>query len=318
MNTPTHKKPTLIAVDWGTSNFRAFLLDAEGTILETRFAKRGLLHVPHGDFAAVLKQQIGDCCKDNPHIPIVMCGMVGSRQGWIEAPYLMCPVTLNNLAAGLQKVPGQNNTWIIPGLRIDYPDGRVDVMRGEETQILGCLTADIQTPQIFCLPGTHSKWAWIESGKLQHFSTCMTGEMFNLLFKRSILGKPSQRPNLNVRAFYEGLAWAERPEGFLSQLFQVRTQMLAGKLLPEGIHSFLSGLLIAHEISGVLAENARLQENKKNLMSKISIIANKRISILYAKALTKYQLPSVVMDIEKVTATGIFRIAQQADLISSP
>jgi len=315
MTLPT-EKPALIAIDWGTSNFRAFLLGREGNILQTRFAKRGLLHVSHGGFATALQQQIGDCLTDNPAIPVIMCGMVGSRQGWQEVPYLLCPLELNNLASGLQRVEGQHNVWIVPGLRINYTDGRVDVMRGEETQILGCLSEDIQTPQIFCLPGTHSKWVWVEAGKLQRFSTFMTGEIFNLLFKQSILGKPAKYPSLNIRAFYQGLEWSERVENVLSQLFQVRTQMLAGNLPVDGIHSFLSGLLIGHELSAVLAENLRAQQmEESHHLRKISIVANTRVSQLYAKALTKYHLHSTVMDIEQVTARGIFRIARQANLI---
>jgi 2-dehydro-3-deoxygalactonokinase len=313
MNTLS-EKPTLIAIDWGTSNFRAFLLNAAGDILETRFAKRGLLHVPRGDFATVLQQQIGDCLTDNAKIPIVMSGMVGSKKGWQEAPYLMCPVMLDDLASGLQKVERQDNTWIVPGLRINYPDGRVDVMRGEETQILGCLASDIHTPQVFCLPGTHSKWAWVEAGKLQRFTTFMTGEIFNLLFKHSILGKSTKHPHLNIRAFYQGIEWAERPESLLSQLFQVRTQMLAENLATEDIHSFLSGLLIGHELSSVFEQNSRAQGNA---LDHVSIVANRRVSQLYAKAITKHQLQSVVMDIEQVTAKGIFKIAQQAGLIPS-
>jgi 2-dehydro-3-deoxygalactonokinase len=307
MTTSPLTKIALIAIDWGTSNFRAFLLNKEGHILETRFAKRGLLHVAKGDFNAALDQQIGDCLKINPQIPIVMSGMVGSRQGWQEVPYLTCPLPLSQLANHLQKVTTQENVWIVPGLRIDYPDGRVDVMRGEETQILGCLNEPSETPQIFCLPGTHSKWAWVENGTLVRFTTFMTGEIFNLLFKQSILGKAvKRRPFLNIEAFYRGLAWSERKENLLSQLFQVRTQMLAGHLSIDAIHSFLSGLLIGHELASVLAEK---------ITQKVSIVANSRVTQLYIKALEKYQQQGVAMQVEQVTTKGIFRIAQQGKLL---
>lgn len=315
MNSPA-EKPTLIAIDWGTSNFRAFLLNRDGHILQNRFAKQGLLHVPQGDFAAVLQQQIGDCLKDNPLIPVLMSGMVGSSQGWMEVPYLLCPLALDSLATGLKRIEGQSNMWIVPGLRINYPDGRVDVMRGEETQILGCLGKDTQTPQLFCLPGTHSKWALVEAGKILRFTTFMTGEIFNLLFKQSILGKPAKHSYLNTPAFYQGLEWSTRPGNMLSQLFQVRTQMLAGNLPTEGIHSFLSGLLIGYELSAVMAENLHTgQHQENNCVNKVAIVANHRISQLYAKALIKYKLQPMLTDIEQVTARGIFSIARQAGLI---
>ena len=359
------KKTALIAIDWGTSNFRAFMLDHAGNILESRFAKCGLLHIRNKDFYGKLQEQIGDHLATHYDIPIIMSGMVGSRQGWEEVPYLNCPIELETLARHLYPIKTRQNAWIVPGIRIDYPDGRVDVMRGEETQILGSQTFcnsettadsknDIQTLQLFCLPGTHSKWAWIQEGKLDHFYTFMTGEIFNLLFKQSILGKHIKRVYSNVKAFYRGLEWAERPEHFMSQLFQVRTQMLSGNLVMEDIHSFLSGLVIGHEVidilrtvltTGVLPARTKLTQTTKEEhpcaslgqlpweksftqsakllpciknTASVHIIANSHISKFYAKALVHYGMKVTLLNADQVSAQGIFKIASLAGLIKTP
>lgn len=304
---PTTIKPHLIAIDWGTSNFRAFLLDHEGTILETRFARQGLLKVARGDFSAALKKEIGDCLHYSPKVPILMCGMVGSRQGWQETPYLHCPLPLKNLANGLQLVSSYKYLWIVPGIRVDHADGRVDVMRGEETQIFGALNTQSAESQLFCLPGTHSKWARMEKGKLLDFSTFMTGELFTLLMKHSILGKPVRYVQPDAAAFEQGMLWSERQEHVLSQLFQVRTQMLANKLSFNGIHSFLSGLLIGQEVRAMLPQCARSEA--------IVIIANQRIAQLYAQVLQHYHHKAIVMDVNAVTARGLFKIAKQANIL---
>ncbi len=309
MKSSSGVKPSLIAIDWGTSNFRAFLLDQHGTILETRFAKQGLLRVVGGDFSAALKKEIGDYLNHSPKIPVLMCGMVGSRQGWQEVPYLVCPSPLKNLANGLQLVSHHKYLWIVPGARIDYPDGRIDVMRGEETQILGALDTRSVGPGLFCLPGTHSKWAAVEKGKLLNFSTFMTGELFTLLMKHSILGRPVRRALHDPVAFKQGLVWSERREHVLSQLFQVRTQMLAEKLTQQGIHSFLSGLLIGQEVRAILPICARNQP--------VTIIANSRIAQHYAQGLQHYHREAIIKDANVVTARGLFKIAKQAGILTT-
>ncbi len=303
------KKPSLIAIDWGTSNFRAFLLDDNGALLETRFAKQGILRVENGDFAQALREQVWDWLESFSDIPLLMSGMVGSRQGWKEVPYLACPVSLNQLATGLQSVPFQNNPcWIVPGLRVDYNDGRTDVMRGEETQIIGALSQDEDhLSQVFCLPGTHSKWAWVENGQLIHFTTFMTGEIFTLLAKHSILGRLMRGNKTDLVAFERGMVWAERSEEMLSQLFQVRTQVLANKLSTSGVHSFLSGMLIGYELKQALKNS--IPEHK------VTIIGNARIARLYAKSLDRYAIRGMVTDGEQVTAAGLFKIAKQANII---
>jgi 2-dehydro-3-deoxygalactonokinase len=311
-NNTAHNPPCLIAIDWGTSNFRAFLLDSAGQILEKKFAKQGVLRVPRHYFKQTLTKQIKEWLHDYPKLPVIMSGMIGSRQGWKEVPYLMCPIDLTQIAQGIQEVFPNNNQWIVPGLRIDYEGGRVDVMRGEETQILGALTehTDSETnpsTQVFCLPGTHCKWSWVEGKSLTHFTTFMTGEVFTLLAKHSILGKLMRNTRLDVPAFHRGLDWAEEDRNLLSLLFQARTQVLAGSLKLHEVHSFLSGLLIGQEIRQAL--KTPIPEKKVNL------IGNTRIARLYTIALKRYGLEGVPLDVDEVTTRGLFKIATGAGLI---
>lgn len=300
-------QPSLVAIDWGTSNFRAFLLNGQGDLLQKKFARQGILRVFHSAFAKTLHKQIGDWLAQYPDIPVIMSGMIGSRQGWQEIPYLPCPVVMSDISRNIQPIRHTERQWIVPGLRIDYPDGRVDVMRGEETQIIGALSSNPEEAQLFCLPGTHSKWAAVENGKLTYFTTYMTGELFTLLAKHSILGKLMRNTKSDTDGFLRGIEWAERDSFLLSQLFQVRTQVLADKLNLDDVYSFLSGVLIGHEIRQVLASPLPVR--------KVTLIANPSIARLYAKALKKYDMHGVIKDVDQVTVRGLFKIATQAGIM---
>lgn len=297
----------LIAIDWGTSNFRAFLLNMDGVILQKRFAKRGVLRIRYGTFAKVLDEEIGDWLLNYPNLPVLMSGMVGSRQGWQEVPYLECPVNLDQLANHLQVISYENRKiWVVPGLKITRDDLRIDVMRGEETQVVGTLAVNPDVSQVFCLPGTHSKWAWVEAGRLYDFTTYMTGEIFTLLAKHSILGKLMRGFRTDYQAFDQGLMWAAQSGNLLSQLFQVRTQVLAGNLANTAVHSFLSGVLIGYEIEYALKQ--KIPGNK------VAIIANARIADFYARALSKNGVEALITDADRVTSMGLLRIAKWGKL----
>jgi 2-dehydro-3-deoxygalactonokinase len=176
----------VIAVDWGTSGFRAYRLDSQGNILDSRAAAKGILSVPAGRFPEVLEEQVGDWIAQG-EAPIVMSGMVGSRQSWVEAPYVPCPAGFAEIAAALREVRwGERHAWIVPGLSCRDAAGVHDVMRGEEVQVLGGLEADAGR---VCLPGTHSKWVVVANKKITGFSTYMTGETYAVLKQHSILGR---------------------------------------------------------------------------------------------------------------------------------
>jgi 2-dehydro-3-deoxygalactonokinase len=236
----------LIGLDWGTSNCRAFRIARDGAVLETRTAAQGILAVKDGNFAAAYEALVGDWLKAHA-APVLMCGMIGSRQGWIEAPYVELPADAEQLARNLIKVPG-TNAAIVPGLVGDALAGGRDVIRGEETQIVGALDADA----LYCLPGTHSKWVSVEQNSIVRFATFMTGEVYGVLRQHSILGRLMENEAHDDAAFSAGIERGRKAGGLLHQLFSVRTDGLFGAQLPTALASYLSGLLIGHELRAAL------------------------------------------------------------------
>ena len=165
----------MIAVDWGTSTFRVYRLDGTGRVLEMRSSPRGILSVENGEFAAVLEAQAGDWIAAGDG-PVMMSGMIGCRQGWLEVPYVTCPAGFEEIAAGMRKVTWDGGTaWIAPGLTCRDEAGIPDVMRGEEVQILGVLDRLGPGAHTVCLPGTHCKWVEVTDGRIMRFTTHMTG-----------------------------------------------------------------------------------------------------------------------------------------------
>ncbi len=238
-----------ILVDWGTTNFRAWLVAADGAVLDSRDAARGIMQVPEGGFPAALDQQVGDWRSAYPGLPVLMSGMVGSRQGWAEAPYLSCPASAEDFAGGLLEVPGEAGVWIVPGVSYQAPDGRHDVIRGEEVQIFGALEHRARGRRVFCLPGTHSKWASVQDGRIDWFATSMTGEVYSVMAEHSILGRLMTEPGEDdPTAFRQGLELAGEPGGLLNHLFAVRAESLFGAVPKAGLRSYLSGIVIGHEV----------------------------------------------------------------------
>jgi len=242
----------MIAVDWGTSSFRAYRLDGHGTILDTSASPRGILTVTDGRFAAVLREEIGPWLEVERRM--LLSGMIGSRQGWREAPYVGCPAGAAEIRQALIPLeldwPGK--AWLAPGLSC-RADGVPDVMRGEEVQILGALGELADGSGLICLPGTHSKWARVEQGRIVRFETHMTGESFAVLRQHSILGRlmppVGQEQDPDDRAFAQGLARARTGGGLLHHLFGARSLGLMGDLPVAGLPAYLSGLLIGHELA---------------------------------------------------------------------
>jgi 2-dehydro-3-deoxygalactonokinase len=238
----------MIAVDWGTSSFRAYRVDARGAIVDKRTAPLGIMHVEGGRFAEALQAQVGDWLGAGER-PVVMSGMIGSRQGWKEAPYVDCPADAGQIAGCLQRVTWSEglDAWIVPGVSCRDAGGVPDVMRGEETQILGVLDALPQTAWI-CLPGTHSKWVEVRDRRIHAFTTHMTGEMFAALRAHTILGRMMTDAPQDAAWFQAGLQRAGEPGGLLHHLFGVRARGLFGELPAAASASYLSGLLIGHEL----------------------------------------------------------------------
>lgn len=240
----------LIALDWGVSSLRAWRIAGDGAILETRRAATGILGVSQGGFPAAFASAVGDWTAGAPHAPVLLCGMIGSRQGWVEAPYAPAPAGLPDLVAALAsvEVEGRRVARIVPG--VSLRDGaRAEVMRGEETQIVG---AAGEGERLVILPGSHSKWARTNDARILDFSTFMTGELYAALKDHTILGRGlAATPADDADAFAAGAAQAR--EGLAGALFQTRARTLLGGLTPGDAGAFLSGLVIGAEIEEGLA-----------------------------------------------------------------
>lgn len=239
-------QPGLVAVDWGTTSLRGALLDETGRVLEEKSAPLGILNVPGGDFATVFGAQFSDWMRPAGRL-CLMSGMVGSRQGWQEAPYAPCPAALPGLARRLHWIE-RARIAIVPGLSVDR-DGVPDVMRGEEVQVFGAIRLTGIADGLFVLPGTHNKWVTVGAGKVTGFRTYMTGEFYGLLSRHSILARTTEADApLDEPMFLQGVARAGDGQGLLHNVFGARALALFGRLTPPQSASYLSGLLIGEEL----------------------------------------------------------------------
>ncbi|KFC04471.1 2-dehydro-3-deoxygalactonokinase [Trabulsiella guamensis ATCC 49490] len=245
-------KNNWIAIDWGTTNFRAFLLE-NNQVIDSLSEPCGLLSVQEAQFAAALQCLLSPWLAATPHLPIVMAGMVGSQQGWKNVPYASLPAGAGDLFDGscTFQTPWGSPAWIIPGVNGTSRYGQPDVMRGEEIQLLGLVAMHPAENHLALLPGTHSKHARMHHGEIIDFSTFMTGELFSLLCKQSLLGRdlPQQVPH--DASFVFGVETASQNTPFSHLIFSARTRRLMGDVAAEHIHSYLSGLLIGYELAEV-------------------------------------------------------------------
>jgi len=252
---PLAEAPALLALDWGTSTLRAYLMTATGAVLDMRHAPRGILHLPvprdAGGFEQAFAEIARDWLGDFPTLRVVAGGMVGSAQGWIEAPYAPVPADVRTLAAHGVRVPSGlgPDILIAPGVIFDAPDRSPDVMRGEEIQIAGALAAEPSLAERTCfvLPGTHSKWVLVEEQRIVSFATHMTGELYAVLREHSILGRLMSTepvdPDASARAFGQGLHAAREssPGDLPHQLFATRALGLTKRLPNNALADYLSG-----------------------------------------------------------------------------
>jgi 2-dehydro-3-deoxygalactonokinase len=239
----------LIAIDWGTTSLRGAQLDASGQVLASRSSAQGILSVPTGQFEAVFQAHFGDWMAE-PNAWCLISGMAGSRQGWQEAPYCPCPADFNTLSQHLLWLQA-DRIALVPGLCCSGQDAlqTPDVMRGEEVQIFGALRLAACQSATLVLPGTHSKWVQVQSGRVTHFQTFMTGEVFALLSQHSILGKTIDLHGaFEEAAFLQGVDQSQTEGSVLHRCFAVRTLGLFERLSPAALASYLSGLLIGEEL----------------------------------------------------------------------
>lgn len=302
--TPAH----LIAVDWGTSNLRASLLGEGGRVLDTRAAAGGVMAVQDRRFEAALQSVCGDWIAAH-RCPAIASGMIGSRQGWQEAPYIECPAGLAQAADRLTRIGLADGgaLHIVPGLRCVGGDGQHDVMRGEETQLWG---AALAAGRCCVLPGTHSKWAWIgDGGAVDGFQTYMTGELYAVLTQHSILGRLMEFGASDGPAFESGvkLGLAEHADA-THALFAVRTAGLMGRVAPTALPDFLSGLLIGCEIGGA---------TRRAKPAAVTLLGDDALCALYETALAVAAIASTRAPAD-ATTRGQWRVAVEAGLMERP
>jgi len=282
----------LIGLDWGSSSLRAMLIDAEGAALETRTSTAGAstLDGSPAAFSAALDALIGDW--HALKLPLLACGMVGSQHGWREVPYATCPSDALTLAQGALSVDWRGQVLrLLPGLRCETPAGVPDVMRGEETQVLGALhlRPDLAARSCIVMPGTHSKWARVRDGAVQDFATHMSGELYALLRQHSVLGRlmPACEAGETGIGFDEGVKAArdQGAAGLPHQLFAVRTLGLTGRLPHEALSGYLSGLLIGHELrAGLVGPDQG---------APLLLVGEPALCARYAAALALFERPAV-------------------------
>lgn len=246
------KERSWIAVDWGTTNFRAFLLEDEH-VLEHRTEPCGLLSVENKQFNTTLQRLLAPWLTSYGALPVIMAGMVGSQQGWHNVPYASLPANAQRLVDGAYAFtsPWGSPVWIVPGAHGDSCYGQPDVMRGEEIQLLGLAQSHPANEHLAILPGTHSKHARMRQGEIIDFSTFMTGELFALFSQYSLLGRDLPLQDAHDPSFILGINAACHGAPFSHLIFSTRTRCLSGEVAPPHVHSYLSGLLIGHELTAV-------------------------------------------------------------------
>ena len=257
--------PAIIGLDWGTSSLRAYLYGGDGTVLDRRARPWGIQHLPEGGYAAAFRGIAGDWRDQYSAFPVLAAGMVGSRQGWREVPYVVCPADPATIAAGIIAFDTECGVLhVVPG--ISQAGDAPDVMRGEETQIVGAIVREpgLATESLFVLPGTHCKWVRIRDGRVVRFTTYLTGELFAMLRDHSIIGRPAREaagdaalktPTASGAAFGRGVRTARDggAAGIAGKLFTTRSLYLVGDLPVADTLDYLSGLLIGEELRSVRA-----------------------------------------------------------------
>ena len=288
-----------IAVDWGTTNRRAYLIGPDRRCSNDMEDDRGVIAIPRGEFAGAvedIRRKLGDA-------PLLLAGMAGSTRGWRDAPYLPCPIGLEELFAGL--------VWAEPGRAAIVPgacylgEERVDIMRGEEVQILGAAASGlIPADCMVCHPGTHNKWIQVRGGRIESFRTVMTGEVYNLLRNGSILSEHLQGEVKANEAFLQGVRRGFAADVLTSEIFSVRARALLGRLAPEDSAPFASGLLIGADVgsaAGTLADE------------QIYVMGSPNLTALYAAALREAGHEPREIDGEGAFIAGATSIAEMIE-----
>ncbi|HVM21815.1 MAG TPA: 2-dehydro-3-deoxygalactonokinase [Sphingomicrobium sp.] len=285
-----------IAVDWGTSNRRAYRIDAAGRNCAEFEDDKGVLSVGDGGFPAAIgeiRERLGD-------LPLLLAGMIGSSRGWKEAPYVASPAGLDEIAKAL--VWAGEREAIVPGVSF-VGGGRADVMRGEEVQLLGAVAAGLIEPHgLVCHPGTHNKWAIMRDGRIEEFRTVMTGELFALLKEHSILSDLLGAPVEVNDAFRAAARHGLSNQAVAAELFGVRARILLGLAAPEEAAAYISGLLIGADVRTGLAGSTP---------GRVAVMGRPELTRLYAAAISEAGGEPFELDGEECFLAGAIKIAER-------
>jgi len=289
-----------VAVDWGTSSFRLWLIGRDETVLAERRSGEGMTTAARTGFAAVLQSHLAAISAPDD-LPVLICGMAGAKQGWVEAGYLDTPAALSAIPAAAVRVPGvAADIRILPGLA-QRDAAAPDVMRGEETQLLGAAAELGNGDHLVCMPGTHSKWVRLSAGKVEGFSTFMTGELFDAIAKNTILSHAVADAGAiapDNGAFRAAVTrMVANPALATSQMFSVRAGSLIAGLSPDDAKARLSGTLIGLEIAGALSLAAK--------DTPVTLVASGSLGMLYEQALAAAGLAPTVIDADAAVRHGL-------------
>lgn len=307
---PLKTGSAFLACDWGTTNLRAWVIGEDGGVIRSRDFPLGVAKLAPGEAARRFREEVRPGLVAE-HLPAILSGMIGSTLGWAVADYLPCPAGRDELKAALLTV--DKEVRIVPGLRTRGPFGASDVMRGEETQILGWLHADparLKGRQVVCHPGTHAKWAICRDGRIVDFLTSMTGELYAVLTKHSVLATsapPFDDKGVDDKAFDEGLAAAGDGGGLASRLFSARARVVADGKPADGSASYLSGLIIGADVAaapGLLGVKG----------APVAVLGEPHLCRSYARALTAAGVDASIHEGDAASIAGL--TALQGDLTS--
>lgn len=283
-----------IAIDWGTSSLRVWAMSSDDRVLARAQSDNGMGRLTSDGYEPALLDLIDGWLDPKRTTLCLACGMVGARQGWVEAPYRPVPCAAS-VSDDLTKAPIHSpllDVRICPGVQQDVPP---DVMRGEETQLAGFLARHPAFEGLVCLPGTHSKWASLMGGKITGFRTFLTGELFALLADQSVL-RHSIGEGWDAPAFASAVVEAHSdPAGVSAQLFAIRAASLIRDLAPEAARARLSGLLIGVELAAMTSQ----------ITGPVAIIGADGLAGRYRDALAHLGHEAIVVDTSGITLDGL-------------
>ena len=291
-----HTKAKWIAADWGTTHMRAWAIGEGDTVLAFKESKEGMKDLQQNEFEPVLLRLIESWLDDTKVTTVMSCGMVGAKQGWVETPYLKTPCVPidNNQLTTANTHDKRIKVHLVPGVMQNHP---ADIMRGEETQIAGFINKNNDFKGVVCLPGTHTKWANINEGKITSFKTFMTGELFGVIANHSLIRHSTSIKGWDQGSFKDGINEGFKNPGLIaSNLFSLRAESIVNNLGQDQARSILSGLLIGIELNG--AQNY-WKENK------VVLIGSELLSNIYCQGLKILNGQSKLFSLEDATLSGL-------------